>query len=134
MKLPRNWQHTTGYFHIQHDGFAARHIKKPNTADHELRLSKLHLGPGNHTVYITVKNDHPLYKQADDVARNEVALIKEREELEAKLKRLLAGINTDKQLIEVWPEGEPFFPEFETPARGMIPVSLVNEINKAIAA
>lgn len=128
-KLPKEWQHTVGNFYINHDGFSQQFRPEPNTARNDLKLSKLRLGPSNHSVYITVKKDHPMYKRADDVSRAEVALIKERDDLQNKLQRLLAGVNTDKQLMEVWPEGKKFFPEFEAPARGMIPVGLVKEIN-----
>lgn len=128
-KLPKQWQHTVGSFYIEHDGFNQRYRPDPNTADRDLKLSKLHLGPSSHSVHIKVAKDHPLYQQADDVARTEVTLMKERETLKNKLKNLLANVNTDKQLMEVWPEGKKFFPQFEAPARGMVPIGLVKEIN-----
>jgi hypothetical protein len=131
-KLPKEWQHTIGDFYIKHDGFSNHWRAEPNIASGNLKLSKLHLGPSNHSLYITVKKDHPLYQRADEVARAEVALSKEREALNAKLRRLMASVNTDKQLMEVWPEGKKFFPKFELPARGMIPVSLVGEINSIV--
>lgn len=133
-KLPKEWQHTVGNIYIKHDGFSQRYRPEPNTASHDLKLSKLRLGPHSGSVYITVKKDHPMYKRADDVARAEVALMKEREALENKLKSLLASVNTDKQLMEVWPEGKKFFPHFEAPARGMVPVGLVKEINTITGA
>lgn len=135
-KLPREWQYTTGAVTIQHDGFSHRYLIKPepNVAKGELKLSRLRLAPHTGVLYIKVTKEDELYKQADDVARAEVAIHKDSEALKDKLTRMLASISTDKQLMEMWPEGKKFFPDFTPPCRGMVPVSLINSVNAAIQA
>ena len=135
-KLPREWQCTTGAVTIQHDGFSHRYTSKPdpNVAKGELKLSRLRLAPHTGTLYIKVTKEDELHKQADDVARAEVAIHKESEALKDKLTRMLSSISTDKQLMEMWPEGKKFFPDFTPPARGMVPVSLINSVNATIQA
>jgi hypothetical protein len=136
-KLPAEWQHTTGSFTIQHDGFSYRSSYRaadPNTACSEMKLSKRRLAPHTSTINIKVPKSDAFYKRADDIARAEVQLAKDREALKDKLTRMLAGISTDKQLMEVWPEGKKFFPDFTPPARGMVPTALIDSVNAIVQA
>lgn len=138
-KLPKEWHHTIGSICIDHDGYHYRSTYRkppPNTVNHELKLSKLRLAPHSSSLHIKVPKGDPLHKQADDISREGCAIEKESQDLRDKLTRLLESVTTDKKLLEVWPDGKKFFPDFTPVARSteIIPVSLVKQVNAIVQA
>jgi hypothetical protein len=50
-----------------------------------------------------------------------------------KLRQLLYGFNTDKQLLEAWPEGKKYLSKHvHTGSRAVVPDSLINDINNTL--
>lgn len=85
--------------------------------------------------------DDPIYaeyrKVADEVAEQQIARkewFKGYDKFKTEVQQVLESVNTTGQLVEVWPESEPFIPkEIHDPSKINLPAVNFAEINKVIS-
>ena len=58
-----------------------------------------------------VRDSHAFSKQVDDYFRKKEALNKESHEISRKTHAILRSVNTDKKLLEIWPEAKDYLPK-----------------------
>lgn len=129
-KLPPVWCTTMNTVHIGHPDFNGRYYKDDTRPSNGLKLSGGRLQPAIITRQFEVSDDHPLRPQADQVARMFSAIKTGKGELTTQLTSLLYSIGTREKLMEVWPEGEPFFPPVAEKGAVPIPYDLTLQINR----
>lgn len=130
-KLPSGWLSRMGTIDISCDGFNHRYYSdsgdKPAAG---LKLSRERLQPSVITKEFTIGEDHPLYPQAQAVADMFNTIKSSKETLTNQLSSLLLSVTTREKLLEVWPEGEPYFPAVVQHAAVPIPYELTLSINR----
>jgi hypothetical protein len=85
--------------------------------------------------------DDPIYveyrKVADDVSKQLITQkewFKGYDKFKSEVQQVLESVNTTGQLVEVWPESEPFIPkEIHDPSKINLPAVNFAEINKVIS-
>jgi hypothetical protein len=130
-KLPPEWCVHMEIVYISSEGFNSRYYQndeeKPNSA---LKLSQQRLMPAIITTQFTVDEEHPLYPQTQALLKIFQAIKTGKEELTKQLFSLLYSVTTHEKLLEVWPEGEPFFPSVTKKTSVPIPYDLTLSINR----
>lgn len=130
-KLPAGWLSRMTTVSISCEGFNSRYYHenddKPGSG---LKLSRERLQPAVITKEFTVDKEHPLYPQAQAVVDMFNAIKSGKETLKHQLHSLLYSVNTREKLLEVWPEGEPYFPPVVQNASVPIPYDLTLSINR----
>lgn len=81
---------------------------------------------------VTLAADHHLTEQLFNIDHDAEALRQEIEQLTASLWAVLNSVNTDKRLIEVWPEAVAFIPAAEKANTPQLPALPIAELNKLI--
>ncbi len=81
---------------------------------------------------VTLAADHELTQQLYAIDHDNKSLHREIEQLTASLWAVLSSVNTDKRLIEVWPEAVAFIPAAEKANTPQLPALPIAELNKLI--
>jgi|LGVF01.2.fsa_nt_gb hypothetical protein len=76
--------------------------------------------------------DHVLSKTSERLVNRQDKLSADRNELKHKVRAILNSATTDKRLLEVWPEVEPFLPKKEETKN--LPAIPVADLNSMIAS
>lgn len=76
--------------------------------------------------------DDPLVEQLHAIDHDAKALKDETEQLTVSLWAVLNSVNTDKRLVEVWPEAVAFIPAAEKSNTPQLPALPIAELNKLI--
>lgn len=129
-KLPPEWCSTMQTVYITSEGFGSRYYKDDSKPSSSLKLSRSRLMPAIITTQFEVKEGHQLYLNAQQVRQMFEAIETGKATLTRQLKSLLYSVNTREKLLEVWPEGEPFFPAVMQQAPVPIPYDLTMTINQ----
>lgn len=75
---------------------------------------------------------HPLYAKAQKLVKDHRVIVKQETELREKIQALLRSCNTDKQLLQAWPEAEQFLPKTFEHSTALVPVGMSDAINAAL--
>jgi hypothetical protein len=130
-KLPRGWFSRMGTVNISSEGYNSRYYTGDDSQpDPVLKLSRERLKPAVITSEFTIKEDHPLYPQTQAVLNLFNTIKTGKEELTTQLRSLLYSVTTREKLLDVWPEGEPFFPAVMKRETMPIPYDLTIKINR----
>lgn len=81
----------------------------------------------NHTIHA----DSPLSIQFHALEEEGRAIDEKRKQIESSVNAALSGVNTDKQLLAVWPEAEELLPEEIKPSKSL-PAVLAKDLNTMI--
>lgn len=81
---------------------------------------------------VTLKADDPLVSQLYSIDHDSEALQQEIQQLNCSLWSVLNSVNTDKRLIEIWPEAVAFIPAAEKAATPQLPALPIDCLNKLI--
>ncbi len=130
-KLPAGWLSRMNTVIISCEGFNSQYTHKD---DHRpsswLKLSRERLQPAVVTKEFSIGKDHPLFPQAQAVVDIFNTIKSGKETLTNQLRSLLYSVTTREKLLEVWPEGEPYFPPVVQHASVPIPYDLTLSINR----
>jgi len=81
---------------------------------------------------VTLGADNPLTEKLYAIDHDAKALKDETEQLTVSLWAVLNSVNTDKRLIEVWPEAATFIPVAERAAHQQLPALPIADLNRLI--
>lgn len=130
-KLPPGWLSTMQTVYITCDGFRPRYYgPSENEPSCDLKMSRVRLQPSVITDQFKIDQNHPLFSQADALLKLFHSIREGREQLTDQLRTLLYSVHTREKLMEVWPEGEPFFPPIVERKPLPVPYDLALNINK----
>lgn len=82
--------------------------------------------------YVTLPAGDPDGVLLDQIDYDAQTLKQEREQLTVSVMAVLNSVNTDKKLIEVWPEAVAFIPAAEKAAAPQLPALPIASLNKMI--
>lgn len=129
-QLPQGWIDYHNKITIRRAGFAhAAHTGKDRAND-TLVMSERRPFPRSTPYSIPVDAHHPCAAQADKVVALFEKLHAERTALESDLTGILASCTTLDKLRAAWPQGAKFFPKEAPKQTALVPVALVENVNK----
>jgi hypothetical protein len=114
----------------------SRFLVKPHNAGNRSTFEYLHLGetrPMPAELYLcdAIELDPQLTSELQEICEAELALRRDREQLEVEIVGVLAGFNTEAQLRNGWPEGYACLRRPSPPVPG-VPVLRVEDLNRRI--
>lgn len=132
-KLPGDWCDDDHHVYIEAAGFHWRGDRDGKVYN-GLKMSKSRRVPRYQSNKpIKIGGAHPLNDQAQAVAEEHAALLRDREAMRTKLRAVVYSATTLPKLLEVWPECQKFVPtDLKPAARALVPVELVTELNSAL--
>jgi hypothetical protein len=129
-ELPPEWISGMRTLYISCDGFKGQYNSATDKPGNDFKLSRERLKPAIITTQFSIDDHHPLYSQAQAIVEMFNAIKTGKETLTHQLTSLLYSVTTREKLLEVWPEGEPYFPPVVQQASVPIPYELTLSINR----
>lgn len=131
LAVPEFWFDTTEEVKISCPGFR-EYWKGGPGPDSRLKMSVPRRWPQAGYSTIEIKDDHPLFAEAQAIVKEHNKLEDAEDKLRTKLRSLLYSVKTFKQLEAEWPEGKAFWPKDAAPVYGVIPATLTMELNEML--